>query len=180
MKIAVLVKILQKGKELEEGPEDRLSWEKLVREDLRISNYFLLGCTCFVLQVIVCSIVWFACNSSFLSSRPPTPPPSPTGRYEDVFIEGRMRQLQMWINRMTQHPIISDSAVFKHFLTCTDEKVTNLRYVLPFFSFFIELYGRHSNRKLKEKLIFYLVISKTCQKIFVKSAVQKNETLSDI
>ena len=46
------------------------------------------------------------------------------GRYEEEFIEGRMRQLQMWVDRMVRHPVISTSSVFKFFLTCTDEKVT--------------------------------------------------------
>lgn len=34
-----------------------------------------------------------------------------------------MKFLQMWINRMVRHPLISRSEVFLHFLTCTDDKV---------------------------------------------------------
>lgn len=34
----------------------------------------------------------------------------------------RMRQLQLWVDRMVRHPVISQSEVFNHFLTCTDEK----------------------------------------------------------
>jgi len=53
---------------------------------------------------------------------PPLPEKQVTGRYEEEFIEGRMRQLQMWVDRMVRHPVISTSSVFKFFLTCTDEK----------------------------------------------------------
>lgn len=44
------------------------------------------------------------------------------GRYEDDFITERMHQLQLWINRMVRHPLISRSEVFHHFLTCTNDK----------------------------------------------------------
>nr|XP_022342203.1 sorting nexin-33-like isoform X3 [Crassostrea virginica] len=44
------------------------------------------------------------------------------GRYEDDFVSERMRQLQLWVDRMVRHPVISQSEVFNHFLTCTDEK----------------------------------------------------------
>lgn len=47
----------------------------------------------------------------------------PAGRYEDDFVSERMRQLQLWVDRMVRHPVISQSEVFNHFLTCTDEKV---------------------------------------------------------
>ncbi|PVD33772.1 hypothetical protein C0Q70_05032 [Pomacea canaliculata] len=44
------------------------------------------------------------------------------GRYEEDFVQERMKFLQMWINRMVRHPLISRSEVFLHFLTCTDDK----------------------------------------------------------
>ncbi|CAH1786748.1 unnamed protein product, partial [Owenia fusiformis] len=53
---------------------------------------------------------------------PPLPDKQVSGRYEDDFIMGRMRQLQQWMNRMCRHPVVSQSDVFHHFLTCTDEK----------------------------------------------------------
>ena len=46
-----------------------------------------------------------------------------TGRYEDDFINERMRQLQFWIDRMCRHPTIAQSDCLQHFLTCTDDKV---------------------------------------------------------
>lgn len=52
----------------------------------------------------------------------------PTGRYEDDFVSERMRQLQLWVDRMVRHPVISQSEVFNHFLTCTDEKVMLYMY----------------------------------------------------
>ncbi|XP_077978422.1 sorting nexin-33-like isoform X2 [Glandiceps talaboti] len=54
---------------------------------------------------------------------PPLPDKQITGRYEDDFIQGRMSQLQAWMDRMSQHPVISKSQVLNHFLTCTDEKM---------------------------------------------------------
>jgi sorting nexin-9/18/33 len=53
---------------------------------------------------------------------PPLPDKAVTGRYEEDFVQERMRQLQSWINRMVRHPVMSRSDVFHHFLTCTDEK----------------------------------------------------------
>lgn len=46
-----------------------------------------------------------------------------TGRYEEDFINERMKQLQEWVTRITNHPVVSKSNVWRHFLTCTDEKV---------------------------------------------------------
>ncbi|KAI8783952.1 sorting nexin-33 [Biomphalaria glabrata] len=53
---------------------------------------------------------------------PPLPDKAVTGRYEEDFIQERMRQLQAWVDRMVRHPVISRSEVFLHFLTCTDDK----------------------------------------------------------
>ncbi|XP_045175995.1 sorting nexin lst-4-like isoform X3 [Mercenaria mercenaria] len=47
---------------------------------------------------------------------------SKAGRYEDEFIDTRMKLLQLWIDRICRHPVLSQSEVFLHFLTCTDEK----------------------------------------------------------
>ena len=33
-----------------------------------------------------------------------------------------MNQLQSFVNRMCRHPVLSQSEVWSHFLTCTDEK----------------------------------------------------------
>ena len=49
-----------------------------------------------------------------------------TGRYEEDFINERMKQLQEWVTRITNHPVVSKSQVWRHFLTCTDEKVSYL------------------------------------------------------
>ncbi|XP_022673442.1 sorting nexin-18-like isoform X3 [Varroa jacobsoni] len=53
---------------------------------------------------------------------PPLPDKQVTGRYENEFIEHRMQQLRLWVNRMCRHPVLSQSAVWHHFLTCGDEK----------------------------------------------------------
>ncbi|XP_022099455.1 sorting nexin-33-like isoform X2 [Acanthaster planci] len=53
---------------------------------------------------------------------PPLPDKQVTGRYEEAFIEKRMEQLQRWMNRMGSHPVIGQADVFRHFLSCTDDK----------------------------------------------------------
>merc|ERR550532_1326389 len=53
---------------------------------------------------------------------PPLPDKQIQGRYEEEFIEHRMNQLQSFVNRMCRHPVLSQSEVWSHFLTCTDEK----------------------------------------------------------
>ncbi|XP_064599807.1 sorting nexin lst-4-like isoform X2 [Liolophura sinensis] len=53
---------------------------------------------------------------------PPLPEKQIAGRYEDDFITERMRQLQLWVNRIVRHPVISQCEVLLHFLTCSDEK----------------------------------------------------------
>ncbi|XP_054708676.1 sorting nexin lst-4-like isoform X2 [Uloborus diversus] len=53
---------------------------------------------------------------------PPLPGKQFSGRYEDMFIEHRMTQLQMWVNRICKHPVLGNSDVWKHFISCTDEK----------------------------------------------------------
>jgi len=46
------------------------------------------------------------------------------GRFEEDFVNSRLKQLQLWIDRMCKHPVIAHSQVFVHFLSCTDEKVS--------------------------------------------------------
>jgi len=53
---------------------------------------------------------------------PPLPDKQIQGRYEEEFIEHRMNQLQSFVDRMCRHPVLSQSEVWSHFLSCTDEK----------------------------------------------------------
>uniref|UniRef100_A0A915JDX7 PX domain-containing protein n=1 Tax=Romanomermis culicivorax TaxID=13658 RepID=A0A915JDX7_ROMCU len=53
---------------------------------------------------------------------PPLPEKQVTGRYEDEFVEHRMHLLQMWLDIICKHPVLSKSDVWMHFLTCTDDK----------------------------------------------------------
>merc|ERR1719429_252474 len=53
---------------------------------------------------------------------PPLPDKQIQGRYEEEFIEHRMNQLQSFVDRVCRHPVLSQSEVFQHFLTCTDDK----------------------------------------------------------
>ena len=54
------------------------------------------------------------------------PRASSAGRYDEDFVAARLRQLHTWLARMSRHPVVSQSEVFKHFVTCTDEKVLPL------------------------------------------------------
>ncbi|KAK7069134.1 Sorting nexin-9, partial [Halocaridina rubra] len=54
---------------------------------------------------------------------PPLPEKQISGRFEDDLIEYRMTMLQSWIDRICRHPVVSQSEVFHHFVTCpNDEK----------------------------------------------------------
>ncbi|XP_043933166.1 sorting nexin-33 [Protopterus annectens] len=59
-------------------------------------------------------------------SVPHLPEKQATGRFEDDFIEKRKRRLILWMDHMTNHPVLSQYEGFQHFLTCTDEKAWKL------------------------------------------------------
>jgi sorting nexin-9/18/33 len=51
---------------------------------------------------------------------PPLPSKAVTGNFEDDFIAKRKSQLELWLNRMSSHPVVGQSEVFVHFLQCDD------------------------------------------------------------
>lgn len=53
---------------------------------------------------------------------PPLPEKQVAGRYEEDLIDHRKHILQLWVNKICRHPVLSKSDVWIHFLTCTDEK----------------------------------------------------------
>ncbi|KAH9497284.1 Sorting nexin-9 [Dermatophagoides farinae] len=53
---------------------------------------------------------------------PSLPDKQISGRYQDDFIENRRKQLQSWVERICRHPVLCQSTVWKHFITCKDEK----------------------------------------------------------
>ncbi|GMR48705.1 hypothetical protein PMAYCL1PPCAC_18900 [Pristionchus mayeri] len=53
---------------------------------------------------------------------PPLPEKQVSGRYEDDLIDHRKHILQLWVEKICRHPVLSKSDVWLHFLTCTDEK----------------------------------------------------------
>ncbi|XP_068725704.1 sorting nexin-33-like isoform X1 [Montipora capricornis] len=55
-------------------------------------------------------------------SVPPLPDKQITGKFGDEFIEKRKEKLQMWMNRICLHPVLSQSTVFRHFITCADNE----------------------------------------------------------
>lgn len=44
------------------------------------------------------------------------------GRYEEDLIEHRKCILQLWVNKICCHPVLSQCEVWRHFMNCTDEK----------------------------------------------------------
>lgn len=55
-------------------------------------------------------------------SVPPLPDKQITGRFGEEFVEKRREKLQLWINRICLHPVLSQSMVFHHFITCGDNE----------------------------------------------------------
>lgn len=61
-------------------------------------------------------------NKYLLIPIPPLPEKQVSGRYEDDLIEHRKCILQLWVNKICRHPVLSQSEVWQHFITTTDEK----------------------------------------------------------
>jgi len=53
---------------------------------------------------------------------PPLPEKQITGRFQDDLIGQRKVQLQSFVDRVSRHPVLANSEVWKHFITQTDEK----------------------------------------------------------
>ncbi|XP_031572119.1 sorting nexin lst-4-like [Actinia tenebrosa] len=53
---------------------------------------------------------------------PPIPDKQITGRFGEDFVEKRREKLEMWLNRICQHPVLSNCSVVTHFLTCSDSE----------------------------------------------------------
>lgn len=45
-----------------------------------------------------------------------------SGRFEEDFVEHRMRLLQLWVDKICRHPVMSKAEVWMHFLTCHSEE----------------------------------------------------------
>eukprot|EP01135_Chromosphaera_perkinsii_P004066 Nk52_evm14s267 gene=Nk52_evmTU14s267 len=54
---------------------------------------------------------------------PPLPQSAAGGKFEVNLVKKRTAKLERWLNRVARHPVISQSIVFQHFLTCDDGKV---------------------------------------------------------
>ncbi|CAD6194614.1 unnamed protein product [Caenorhabditis auriculariae] len=53
---------------------------------------------------------------------PPLPEKQVAGRYEEDLIDHRKHILQLWVNKICRHPVLSQSEVWLHFISCTDER----------------------------------------------------------
>jgi len=54
-------------------------------------------------------------------SVPPLPDKQLTGRYSEDLVKKRKYLLEKWINRLCRHPVLAQSAVLQHFVTCCSE-----------------------------------------------------------
>uniref|UniRef100_A0AC34FCD6 PX domain-containing protein n=1 Tax=Panagrolaimus sp. ES5 TaxID=591445 RepID=A0AC34FCD6_9BILA len=61
-------------------------------------------------------------NKYLLIPIPPLPEKQVSGRYEEDLIEHRKCILQLWVDKICRHPVLSQSEVWQHFITTTDEK----------------------------------------------------------
>ena len=61
-------------------------------------------------------------NKYLLIPIPPLPEKQVSGRYEEDLIEHRKCILQLWVNKICRHPVLSQSEVWQHFMMTTDEK----------------------------------------------------------
>jgi sorting nexin-9/18/33 len=61
-------------------------------------------------------------NKYLLIPIPPLPEKQVSGRYEEDLIEHRKQILQLWVDKICRHPVLSQSEVWQHFITTTDEK----------------------------------------------------------
>lgn len=53
---------------------------------------------------------------------PPLPEKQIAGRFQEDFVEHRRNLLQLWVNYITRHPVLSQCDVWWHFITCkTDD-----------------------------------------------------------
>jgi sorting nexin-9/18/33 len=53
---------------------------------------------------------------------PAIPDRAVTGNFDDEFISKRRSGLELWLNRMSHHPVIGQSEVFVHFLQSNEDK----------------------------------------------------------
>lgn len=51
---------------------------------------------------------------------PPLPDKALKGNFEEEFIMKRKAKLELWLNRLSSHPVINESEVFIHFLQCDE------------------------------------------------------------
>ena len=78
-----------------------------------------------------------------------------SGRFEHEFLEDRRRQLELWLNRICQHPILCASFPVQHFLTCELTEKNNKVHTLtppPLNPFLHSLFriGKPVNVRLKK------------------------------
>lgn len=54
----------------------------------------------------------------YLTPLPPLPEKQIAGRFHEDFVEHRRNLLQLWVNYVTRHPVLSQCDVWWHFITC--------------------------------------------------------------
>ena len=56
-----------------------------------------------------------------MTPMPPLPEKQIAGRFQEDFVEHRRNLLQLWVNYITRHPVLSQCDVWWHFMTCSTD-----------------------------------------------------------
>lgn len=59
---------------------------------------------------------------------PPLPEKQIAGRFQEDFVEHRRNLLQLWVNYITRHPILSHCDVWWHFMTCSTDDMKGWKF----------------------------------------------------
>lgn len=59
---------------------------------------------------------------------PPLPEKQIAGRFQEDFVEHRRNLLQLWVNYITRHPVLSQCDVWWHFMTCSTDDMKGWKF----------------------------------------------------
>lgn len=59
---------------------------------------------------------------------PPLPEKQIAGRFQEDFVEHRRNLLQLWVNYVTRHPVLSQCDVWWHFMTCSTDDMKGWKF----------------------------------------------------
>lgn len=63
-----------------------------------------------------------------LTPIPPLPEKQIAGKFQEEFVEHRRNLLQLWVNYVTRHPVLSQCDVWWHFITCRTDDMKGWKF----------------------------------------------------